>query len=156
MRRAHHVPDSGLADELLRQLQLKRQTLAIVKDEYGGTAGLVTVEDLLEEIVGEIRDEYDIEEPEIREAGPDQLLCDARVSLHELQDRLQHTELPTEDYESLGGLAMDAAGHILEAGERVSYGNLTLEIAEMNGKKIERIRVTEHPDDQEPDTEDGT
>ena len=147
-RPAYHVTESLPADELLQQLQRERQMLAIVKDEFGGTAGLVTVEDLLEEIVGDIRDEYDVEEPEVIEAAPGEYLCNARVSLHEVQDFLAHAELPTEDFESLGGLVMDITGHIPVVEERVSYGSLTLVVEEMNDKRIERVRVIEGPPSQ--------
>ncbi len=148
-RPAYHVPESLRADSLLRQLQHGRQMMAIVMDEYGGTAGVATVEDLLEEIVGDIRDEYDVEEPEVILTGPGEFLCNARVSLHELQDYLEHTQLPTEDYESLAGLVMDIAGHIPAVEERVTYGALTLVIEEMNDKRVERIRVIETPETEE-------
>lgn len=144
-RPAYHVPESLPADDLLRQLQRERTLLAIVKDEYGGTAGLVTVEDLLEEIVGDIRDEYDVEEPEVVQTAPAEYLCNARVSLHELQDHLTHTLLPTDEYESLAGLVMDIAGHIPVVEERVCYGALTLTVEQMTGPRIERIRVVEGP-----------
>lgn len=148
-RAAYHVPESLRADALLKQLQRRRTLMAIVKDEFGGTAGIVTVEDLLEEIVGDIRDEYDeAEEPEIIEVGEGEFLCKARVSLHELQSYLAHTELPTEDYESLGGLVMDIMGHIPATGERVSYGSLTLVVEQMNGRRIERIRAIEGPPEE--------
>lgn len=151
-RPAYHVPESLRADDLLHQLQHERQMLAIVKDEYGGTAGIVTVEDLLEEIVGDIRDEYDEEEPEVVQLADNEYLCDARVSLHELEDFLAYTQLPTEDYESLGGLVLDIAGHIPQVGEQVSFGSLTLTVERMNGNRIGQVRVVEGPpgDGQDP------
>ena len=149
-RSAFHVPETLPAEELLGQLQRERVTMAIAKDEYGGTAGIVTVEDLLEEIVGDIRDEYDDEEePEVIEVGPNEYVCDARVSLHELADFLDHTELPTEDYESLGGLAMDVAGHIPSLEETVTFDSLTLIVEDVNGTRIKRIRVLERPPAQD-------
>lgn len=149
-RSAYHVPESLRADTLLQQLQRRRTLMAIVKDEFGGTAGIVTVEDLLEEIVGDIRDEYDDrEEPEIVQVGDAEFVCNARVSLHELQSHLAHIELPTEDYESLGGLLMGITGRIPADGERVSYGSLTLVVEQMNGRRIERIRAIEGPVDDD-------
>jgi CBS domain containing-hemolysin-like protein len=143
-RPACHVPGSLPADSLLQQLQREHITLAIVRDEYGGTAGVVTVEDLLEEIVGEIRDEYDEEEPEVVQVGPREYLCSARVSLHDLQDYLTAAELPTDDYESLGGLLLDIAGHIPVVEERLEYAGLAFVVEQMNGPRVERIRVIEH------------
>ncbi len=141
-RPAYHVPESCPADELLRQLQRHRQMTAVVKDEFGGTAGLVTVEDLLEEIVGDIRDEYDVEEPELVELGPHEVMCKGRVSLHELQDHVL-AELPTEEYESLSGLLLELLGHIPTVGESVEYGALRFTVDRMSHHRIERIRVSE-------------
>ncbi len=134
------VPESLPANVLLRQLQSKHCTVAIVKDEFGGTAGLVTVEDLLEEIVGEITDEYDIEEPEIQAVGEGELLCDARISLHLLANYVLE-ELPETKYDSLGGLILDIAGHIPTQSEQVSWGSLTFTIEEMAGNRIEKVRI---------------
>ncbi|MCE5237526.1 hemolysin family protein [bacterium] len=139
-RCAHHVPETLRADELLHQLQSRRQMLAVVKDEYGGTAGVVTVEDLLEEIVGEIVDEYDVEEPEIVELSPTELLCDARVGLHELEPYVVG-ELPTEEYESLAGVVLDLAGRVPGPGETFEWRGLRLTVEAVNGPRLEKIRV---------------
>lgn len=145
-RPAYHVPESLLADDLLAQLQQERQMMAIVRDEFGGTAGLVTIEDLLEEIVGDIRDEYDdTEEPEIVRTDTGDLVCSARVSLHELQDYLTHTKLPTDEYESLGGLVLDLAGRIPEVGETFQFGSLTLAVEKTTRRRLETVRVVEAP-----------
>jgi putative hemolysin len=143
-RAAHHVPEALPADVLLAQLQRRHSMLAVVKDEYGGTAGLVTVEDLVEEIVGEIRDEYDLDESEVVVVSAHELLCDARVSLHELENYLRE-ELPSADYDSLGGLVMDLAGRIPQTGEEFHYGRLTLRIEAVSGPRLERIRVSWPP-----------
>ena len=142
-RPPHFVPESLPVDELLRQLRMGRRSLAIVYDEFGGTAGLVTVEDLLEEIVGDIQDEYDIEQPEIVR-GDSCLLCDASIGLHEL-DNLVADELPTEQYDSLGGVVLELAGRIPEVGESFAWGGLALTVEEMDGPRISRVRVSEHP-----------
>jgi len=145
-RPAYHVPETLSAHVLLRRLQQERTTMAIVKDEYGGTSGIVTVEDLLEEIVGDIRDEYDEGEvPEVVQVGDNEFLCDARVSLHELEDYLATTDLPSEDYESLGGLLMDIAGHIPVVEETITFSALTLIVEETDGTRLKRIRVIERP-----------
>jgi putative hemolysin len=139
-RCAHHVPEYLAADDLLRQLQSRRAMLAVVKDEYGGTAGLVTVEDLLEEIVGDIADEYDVEEPEITEVSAGELLCDARIGLHQLEAYVPG-DLPSEDYESLGGLVLDLAGRVPAQGESFSWRGLTLTVEAITGPRLEKIRV---------------
>ena len=145
-----YVPESLPADVLLRQLQSNQQMMAIVKDEYGGTAGIVTLEDLLEEIVGEIQDESDEEEPEIMRVGEEELVCDAGVSLHLLQPFV-HQQLPADEYDSLGGLILDIAGEIPQVSESFSYGNLALIVEEIDGPRLVRIRVLEHT--TETDTE---
>lgn len=150
-RPPHFVPESLPVDEVLRQLRVGRRTMAIVYDEYGGTAGLVTVEDLLEEIVGDIQDEYDIETPEIIRTDSG-IICDASISLHEL-DNLVAESLPTEEYDSLGGLVLELAGRIPEVGESFRWGGLTLTVEEMEGLRISRIKITETP--EEPSYPDG-
>jgi putative hemolysin len=140
-RPAHHVPEALPADELLRQLQRRRHMLAIVKDEYGGTAGLVTVEDVLEEIVGEIKDEYDAEEPElVKRLSATELVCEARIGLHELEDYVNE-ELPNDDYDSLGGLVMDIAGRIPLVGETFHWHELSFTVQAAQGPRLERILV---------------
>lgn len=144
-RPPHFVPESLPIDELLRQLRVGRRTMAIVYDEYGGTAGVVTVEDLLEEIVGDIQDEYDIESPEIVRTDSC-IMCDASIGLHEL-DNLVAEALPTEEYDSLGGLVLELAGRIPQVGESFRWGGLTLTVEEMEGLRISRVKVTETPDE---------
>lgn len=137
-----YVPESLPANLLLRQLQSNQQMMAIAKDEYGGTAGIVTVEDLLEEIVGEIQDEYDEEEPEITPIAAGTCLCEAGVSLHSLQ-HFVHQELPTDEHDSLGGLILELAGDIPQVGETFSYGNLHLIVEQAEGPRLVKIRVVE-------------
>ncbi len=145
-RAAHHVPESLPASDLLRELQRRHRMVAIVRDEFGGTAGLVTVEDLLEEIVGEIRDEYDeVQAPEVQLVAEDEWLCDGRASLFALQNHVAQ-DLPAEDYDSLAGWLVDLAGHIPTVGEQVVSGNLTLAVEVMEGNRVETVRVREsHP-----------
>lgn len=141
-RAAHYVPESLPADELLRQLQTGRRVIAVVLDEFGGTAGLVTVEDLLEEIVGDIQDEYDVEQPEIVATGEHCFVCDASVGMHEL-DNLVGEQLPTDEHDSLGGLVLEIAGRIPEVGERFRRGALRFTVEDMDGPRISRVRVVE-------------
>jgi putative hemolysin len=138
------VPESIPADELLRQLQAGRRLLAIVQDEFGGTAGLVTVEDLLEEIVGPIQDEYDEEEPEVRVVGKREWNFAGTVNLHEVANYVV-TELPEDEFDSLAGLILAETGHIPEEGEKVAFGRLELVVERMVAQRIERVRVIERP-----------
>lgn len=143
-RPAFYVPETLPASELLRRLQRQRQTIAIVRDEFGGTAGLVTIEDLLEEIVGAIHDEYDQgEEPEIIEVSEEEWLCDGSVSLHPLENLL-HQELPDEQYESLAGFVLDLAGKIPDSGESFTWGNLTLVAERVHQHRLEKVRIIKH------------
>ncbi len=137
-----YVPETLPASDLLRRMQEERQTIAIVRDEFGGTAGLVTTEDLLEEIVGEIRDEDDVgEEPEIVEISEDEYSCDGQVSLHPLSNLL-HQPLPDEQYDTLAGLVVDLAGRLVRQGEQVIWQNVTFTADRVQGNRLERIRVT--------------
>ena len=139
-RASFFVPESLPANILLQQLQSRRGSIALVKDEFGGTAGVVTLEDLLEEIVGEITDEYDTEEPEIELLSEDELICDAGISLHLLANYVRE-DLPETDYDSLAGLILDLAGHIPSAGEQVSWGKLTFRIEQAADNRIEKVRI---------------
>ncbi len=139
-RATNFVPESLQVDMLLRRLQADRRTMAIATDEYGGTAGLVTMEDLLEEIVGEIEDEYDIEHPEIVRTEDGALICDASIAPHMLE-HLVHDELPSEDFDSLGGVILEAEGRIPAEGETFRWGRLLLTVEAMDGLRISRVRV---------------
>ncbi|MGQ9732021.1 MAG: hemolysin family protein [Candidatus Zipacnadales bacterium] len=137
------VPESLPIDRLLRQLHARRRVLAIVKDEYGGTAGLVTVEDLLEQIVGPIHDEYDQEEPEVRVLGESEWSFDATVNLHEVRNYVA-SELPEDEFDSLAGLLLAKAERIPQEGERFTFGRLEMIVERMDGQRIDRVRVIEH------------
>lgn len=153
-RPPHFVPESLPADELLRQLRVGRRSMSVVYDEFGGTAGLVTVEDLLEEIVGDIQDEYDIEQPGIVRTE-ECLVCDATIGLHEL-DNIVGESLPTEDYDSLAGVVLAAAGRIPEEGETFDWGSLTLRVDQMDGRRISRVSIFEREVTDEADGRGGS
>jgi putative hemolysin len=143
-RPAYYVLETLLADLALKQLQSARQLMAIVRDEYGGTAGLVTVEDLLEEIVGDILDEYDQEEPEVVEVASHEYLCDARVSLRMLSNYINQP-LPIEEFDSLGGWLLDLAGRIPSAHESFQVGALEMTVEKVSETHIQKVRVVERP-----------
>ncbi len=141
-RPAYHVLESLPADIALRQLQGARQLMAIVKDEYGGTAGLVTVEDLLEEIVGDILDEYDQEEPEVLPVRPHEYVCDGGVSLRILGNYVQQP-LPVTEFDSLGGWLLELAGRIPDAQQRFEVDGLELIVEQVTETRIRKVRVIE-------------
>jgi putative hemolysin len=141
VRKPYFVPESKLIDELLKEFQKERIHMAIVVDEYGGTAGLITLEDVIEEIVGEIRDEYDREKPLIRKIDTQSWLIDAKINIEELNDRLGF-KIPTdEDYESLGGFIFSLTGSIPAEKESVGYGDLNIVIEKVQGRRIKSVRI---------------
>jgi putative hemolysin len=142
VRPPYFVPESKRIDELLRELQVRRVHMAVVVDEYGGTAGIVTIEDILEEIVGEIQDEYDFaEEPVVEQISADEYVFDARADLDDVNDLLD-TELPKALGETLGGLIYGQLGKVPAAGERLSFNNnVEIEVLEVEGRRIGKVRV---------------
>lgn len=114
--------------------------MAIVVDEYGGTAGLVTLEDLLEEIVGEIQDEYDEEEPEYVQLGTDQFKIDAKMNLDDLNDLID-ADIPTESVDTIGGFIYDLLGRIPETGEIVQWNAFDFIVEQIDGQRIARLKV---------------
>ena len=142
MRPVAHVPETKKIAELLREMQRDKFSMAIVVDEYGGTAGLVTMEDLLEEIVGEIRDEHDEDEQEpIRVVSPDEAVIDAGVNIEDVNAKLG-TELPTEEFETIGGFTMGLFGRLPGEGEEISALDGTrLKIDRTRGRRIVAVRI---------------
>ncbi|MEN6356860.1 MAG: hemolysin family protein [Armatimonadota bacterium] len=142
MREAYYIPETKDVDELLAEFKRGNIQMAIVRDEYGGTAGLVTVEDLLEEIVGEIRDEYDIEEPLIQIIDEDHAKVSARMSIDELNDEM-NLEIPlSEEYETIGGFVFDIFGRQPAEGEIISFENVDFTVEEVEGGRLHTIYVT--------------
>jgi len=138
LREAYFVPETKKVIELLSEMRLRRIHMAVVLDEYGGTAGLVTIEDLLEEIVGEIFDEYDIEQELYEKIGDNRYIFDARISIDDLNELLD-LELPSEEWDSLGGLMYNLMGKIPKQGETVVYSNLRLTAHRVLGKRIYKV-----------------
>jgi putative hemolysin len=144
MRPAYFVPESKRVDELLRDLQQQRVHMAIVVDEFGGTAGLVTIEDVLEEIVGEIQDEYDTESPLIERLGADEAIVDGRISLDEVSDIFE-VRLEDEETTTIGGLVQRRLGHIPQAGERVEIDGLRVEVLSVDRHRVRKLRIMKLP-----------
>jgi putative hemolysin len=150
------VPESKKVGELLHLMQRRRLHMAIVIDEYGGTAGLVTIEDLLEEIFGEIRDEHDVEGEPIRALDERTVIADGRVSVDEVEAYFG-VNLPEGDFDSVGGFVLDQLGRLPTAGETVVWRSLALTVEEVGGNRIQRLRIVHSPgegiDEEEDDTE---
>ena len=143
-RPSHHVPETKRVASLLREMQQDRFHLAIVVDEYGGTAGLVTLEDIIEELVGEIVDEFDVEDPMIEPLPDGDVRVNARMPLDEVNDLL-HAHLPEGDWDTVGGLFLSELGHVPTNGERVVVDGWELTAQRVQGRRIGRIRIHRLP-----------
>ena len=139
-RTAHHVPETKPVAELLREMQTSQVHMAIVVDEFGGTAGLVTIEDLLEELVGEIVDEYDTEIPMVQSLEDGGFLVDARLSVDDLNELLG-ARLPDDEWDTVGGLVLGLAGRVPIVGERFELDGAVLTPERVQGRRVERVRV---------------
>jgi CBS domain containing-hemolysin-like protein len=140
LREPSVVPESKKIDELLREFQASGTHMAIVVDEYGGTAGLVTIEDVLEEIVGEIQDEHDVEEPPYSAAADGTLRVLGRMDLDDFADAVG-ARLEGEGFETVGGLVYSLLGRVPEPGDEVTAGGLVFRVAEMDGRRIRAVTV---------------
>jgi CBS domain containing-hemolysin-like protein len=135
----YFVPETKPISELLREMQANQQHMAIVVDEFGGTAGIVTIEDLIEEIVGEIVDEFDDEEPMVIEVDGE-FVVDARLGVDDLA-ALVGTDLPSDEWDTVGGLVLELAGRVPEEGERFDHDGLTFTTMEVQGRRVAKVRV---------------
>ena len=151
-RPPYFIPEGKRIDELLTELRQNRVHMAIVIDEYGGTAGLVTIEDVLEEIVGEIQDEYDREEVTVERVAEGEAIMDARVGLDELND-LFTLEIEGEDFDTLGGFVYQQLGRMPAPGDEVRADGLTMRVLSVMGRRIKKVRVTKDPVAVEPDAD---
>ena len=140
IRPTFFIPESKKIDELLRDMRKKKMHMAIVLDEYGGTSGLVTLEDILEEIVGDIEDETDKQPPPIRKLDERSYRVDATLSIKDLNEAIG-SQLPEEEFETVGGLIYDLAGSLPEEGYSVEHQGLRFIVEEVEGQRIETVRV---------------
>jgi putative hemolysin len=149
MREPYFVPENKKIDEMMREFKRRKIHIAIVVDEYGGTAGLITLEDLLEEIVGEIQDEYDIEEEQpYLWIDTDTLVADAKIDIHDLNEAINST-LPDEGFETLGGLIYSMLGRIPAKGESLEVDNLKLIIEGIEGNRISKVRIVKNRSEED-------
>lgn len=149
-REVYYIPENKPVSDLLRELQAKKVQIAIVVDEYGGMAGLVTIEDILEEIVGEIQDEYDLEEFFMEQISEDEFIFSARMDLDDINEDLS-VKLPTEDSDTLGGLIYTILGRVPQVGDTVDVESLHLTVLTVDGHRIKTVKVQrlEPPDDEQ-------
>lgn len=157
LRPVHYVPETAHADDILRDLLRNRVHMVVVVDEYGGTSGVLTIEDVIEEIVGEIRDEYDeAEQVPFTRISENEAVFDGSISLSEFNDEFQG-ELPTGESDTLGGLIYTQLGRLPRVGDKVRIGNVELTVEGLNGRRIKQVRaarlpaepLTVKPDDSE-------
>ena len=145
------VPESKRVDDLLTEMRKQRVHMAIVVDEYGGTAGLATIEDLLEEIVGEIEDEYDKVEQQILRLSDSEALIDGRVAIEDLNE-LFHTAVKDDDFDTVGGFVVHLLGRMPAIGDNVASDGLKLRVLSVDGHRVKRLRVVA---EEKPALENG-
>jgi CBS domain containing-hemolysin-like protein len=141
VRAAVVVPETKRVSELLKQFQRNQTQIAIVVDEYGGTAGLVTIEDLLEEIVGEIRDEYDVESEPIVDEGNGRFVFSGKVDIDEVVQRLS-VQIDREGFETVGGYLMSHLGRVPAVGERFEVDGLSVEVMDAERRRVNKVRIS--------------
>lgn len=145
MRTTYFVPETKRVEELLHDFRTKRKHIAIAIDEYGGTSGLITLEDLIEEIVGDIKDEYDDEDSLLQEEADGTIVVDARLSLADLEDYYDLPEIERDQFDSVGGLLLHRLGHVPQVGEEVELERLKIVVLGSDERTIHRVRVCPLP-----------
>jgi len=145
VREPAFIPESKRLDELLTEMQTTHSHMAIVVDEYGGTAGLVTIEDLLEEIVGEIEDEYDVARPAMEVISPDEVVLDAGMDTDILKE-LFGFEVDSDDFDTVGGFLIHELGRLPVVGDEVTADGLTMRVLSMSGRRVRRLRIARQGD----------
>jgi magnesium and cobalt transporter len=144
LRKPLFVPRNQKIGEIFEELRAKKTHLAIVTDEYGGTAGIITIEDIIEEIVGEIMDEHDAEPPLLTVLDEQAILVDARLEVEKLAEHFGVT-LPEGDFESVGGFVIHLLGRVPDVGEKIEYEDLEMTIKSADDRKISRILIAHQP-----------
>lgn len=139
-RKAYSVPESKKIDGLLREFKRRHLHIAVAIDEYGCVSGIVCMEDIIEEIVGDIQDEFDKEEEEIKEIGKHIWLCDARVNLDDLNETIC-SDFPSEDFDTLGGFVLDLFGYVPAEHEKKTWNSFEFEIQSTEGHRVNLIKI---------------
>jgi len=140
IRPAHFVPESKQISNLLREFQHQKIHMGIVVDEFGGTEGLVTMEDIIEEIVGEIHDEYDEVQKSSETTSDGTTVVDANISIHDFNEQFKTTVPETADYETLAGFLQKVTGRLPELNEEIQHGNMSFTIANKRGRRLKQIK----------------
>ena len=148
LRSAYFVPETKRLDDLLHEMRMQRVHMAIVVDEYGAVSGLVTIEDVVEEIVGDIKDEYDKEEQIFERVSDNEVLVDAKISVYELNELID-AELPAEDYDTLGGFVYSELDKIPTVGDVVTHDDLTITVLASKGRRVTKVKIVR----ERPETE---
>ncbi len=141
VRKAFFVPESKRIDVLLREFKRRHVHIAVAVDEYGGVSGIVCMEDIIEEIVGDIQDEFDNEAEDITEIGDGVWLCDARIDLDDLKEAIKAENLPSGEFETLGGFVFDLFGKIPVKYEKTVWENYDFIVQDMDGHKVKTIKI---------------
>ena len=151
LRPAHFVPETMKVNALLEDLQRRKVHMAIIVDEYGGTAGLATIEDLIEQIVGEIQDEYDTEDPSVQPVSDDEFVVDARLPIEDVNDLLG-THLTSETAERIGGLVYEHLGRVPRQGDQVDLGEVRVTVQSIKGMRAHKLRIERRKPAPDPTT----
>ncbi|MCS6830244.1 MAG: hemolysin family protein [Armatimonadota bacterium] len=152
MRPPYFIPETKKVDELMREFRTKKTQIAIVRDEYGGTSGLVTLEDILEELVGEIHDEYDVEETPFEQIDEHTYRTDGRTPVDDVNDKTG-LHLPTDEYDTIGGFVFGLFGRPAQSGEQIAYGRASFTVEEADGRRIRKLRIEVAPAEVEEEEE---
>jgi len=153
VRPAHFVPESKKATDLLKEMQLEKFHQVLVTDEYGSVTGILSLEDLLEELVGEIADEYDVDEPEMVELGDGVYRVSGKTSIDDVNDMLG-VKLPDEEWDTVGGLVLDIFGKIPDAGEETDFQGLQFRAEEVQGRRVATVVISRSADAVDDDVSD--
>jgi CBS domain containing-hemolysin-like protein len=148
IRPPYYIPESKKIESLLQDFRTERVHIAIVVDEYGGTSGLVTIEDLLEEIVGEIQDEYDLEEDQLVEEPDGSVLVDASLPLDELEEHFD-MEIPREKFDTVGGYVTHLLNEVPDAGDDIVDGELHMTVVDSDDRRVHKVRIIRKKDTPE-------
>lgn len=148
LRKAYFIPESKKIDSLLREFKRRHLHIAVAIDEYGGISGIICMEDIIEEIVGDIQDEFDNEREDILSIGNKIWLCDARVNLEDLNENIKST-FPTGDFDTLGGFVLDLFGRIPVKYEKINWQNFEFIIQDMEGHRVNLIKVIKKSSDED-------
>ncbi len=140
MRTPYFVPETKNIEDLLKEFRNKRVHIAIAIDEYGGTSGLITIEDLIEEIIGDIQDEYDLEEDRLLEEEDGSILVDARLNIEKLEEHFE-TTIPRDKFDTVGGYLFNLMGHVPLEGEEIRDRGLIMTVVESDARTIRKVRI---------------